>query len=115
MKKICAKISAAFLVAVFTIQSAVLTFAEEQAPKNMSKSFEKIFDYLFKDKLDDFFTKLSAEDKLRAKTAILVVLFAIVASFILITIFCLDRHKHPQLDEDDDEDVDEDELDDDED
>ena len=107
MKRLFARLSAAVLVAMFTIESCILTFAEEQAPKNMSKSFEKIFEYLFKDKLDGFFTKLSAEDKLRAKTAILVVLFVIIASFILITIFCLDKNKHPQLDDEDDEDEDE--------
>lgn len=102
MKKICAKFSAAFVVAVFMIESSLCAFAANKMPANMSSSFEKIFEFLFADSLDKMFEKLSADDKLRAKTAILVVLFVLIASACLITIFLMDKGKRCELDDEDD-------------
>lgn len=107
MKKISVKLSAALTAAVFMIESSVYAYAANKMPANMSSSFEKIFDFLFRDSLDKMFEKLSADDKLRAKTAILVVLFVLIASACLITIFLMDKGKRRELeDEDDGDDLD---------
>ena len=107
IKKICVKLSAALTAAVFMIESSVYAYAANKMPANMSSSFEKIFDFLFRDSLDKMFEKLSVDDKLRAKTAILVVLFVLIASACLITIFLMDKGKRRELeDEDDGDDLD---------
>lgn len=102
MKKICVKLSAALITSVFMIESSVCAFAASKMPANMSGSFEKIYKFLFGESLDEMFEKLSADDKLRAKTAILVVLFVLVASACFITIFLLDKGKRRELDDEDD-------------
>lgn len=114
MKKTITRLSAAATVALMLIESSIYAFASTTAPKNMASAFEKIFDFLFRDSLDDFFKDLSGDNKVRAKTGILVVLFIIITALCLITIFSLDKKENEELDEDD-EDEDEDELEDDDD
>ena len=111
MRKTLAKLSAALAVAMMLIESRIYAFASTTAPKNMASAFEKIFDFLFRDSLDDFFKDLSGDNKVRAKTGILVVLFVIITAVCLITIFSLDKKEDEQLDDEDDEDEDEDEDD----
>ena len=91
MKRLLVRLSAALTVAFFMLESSLYTYAAFEMPKNMSKSFEKLFDRLFKDSFNKYFEKLNAENTVRAKTGILVALFAIVAAIIFIAIFSIDN------------------------